>query len=192
MDDLGSSGARGATVTTLLNHAASILETCGYKVFAEKSDLDVFCFEDDSLLGFVWAVENVATVSSGWLAKQKVLIEKHSRGFRKSELKTWNLYFIILIGQECNKPELLDLLTIEEDFATSRKVVRSGLSSINDVRQALYALIPIQHSIGTPTDDALSRLKKNLATLNLANIELLLNSNYSEEAVSILVRNHEN
>jgi hypothetical protein len=63
--------------------------------------------------------------------------------FRRGSLKAWNLYTVLLCQDDLRNGDE-GLLAIEEDFSVSRKLVATGVQVTEDVRRALYPLIPVQ------------------------------------------------
>ena len=64
-----------------------------------------------------------------------------------------------------------ELLSIEEDFQSTRKIAQSNLMSPADVTRALLPLLPIQNLVELRQDDPLARLRDRVGDKVMAALE---------------------
>jgi hypothetical protein len=133
---------------SLLNDVDSILRSSGYRVLRNQSTHIPLSFEDHSLLGFVAEYENVYHLNKEWKRAEEIFLTRNSRSLRSASQKAWNCYSIHLTTEFCSIDEMADLLTIEEDFASTRKIARGRIVSPRDLTQALAPLLSIQNGMG--------------------------------------------
>jgi len=63
---------------------------------------------------------------------------------RRAGQKAWNAYCVFLAAGDNVYANLAALAAIEEDLAGTRKIARSNVRSVADLRAALLPLLPLQ------------------------------------------------
>ena len=141
----------------LQEEARRVLEKAGYRVFS--SDAATLHFEDDTVMGFVNVCQSGEQILASWRELQSSFLRKNSDALRASGLKSWNIYSVFLSSSNTSSQTKRELLTVEEDFQSTRKIAQSELLSPADVVRALLPLIPVQNLVELRQDDPLARLR---------------------------------
>jgi hypothetical protein len=175
----------------LLTESASALRQYGYAVVVRADERDLQ-FEDDTLLGHIWDAVTPANIIDTWQARQHDFILRNAARLGRSDLKSWNLYLVFLTQTQANTSQEMALRTIEEDFRYSRKIARAGLLSVDQLHQALYPFIPIQHLVGVGGENAVKRLVNRLtSTIPAAATKLLMNADCSDDTIRAFLEAHD-
>lgn len=164
----------------ILDEARRLLERHGY--FASGSGEDMVLFEDDSLIGFVCEAP-LQQILSSWGARQDDFVKKNAGTLRKSSTKAWNLYSVFLSGDAPSPDEKKAIISIEEDFHATRKIVQTEITTLSDVTRALYSFIPIQNLVSLSTENTLRTLRARLSSVPTAAVEALLDQSKSDDFV---------
>jgi hypothetical protein len=168
----------------IVEEARNLLEK--YHYMASPLGEDMLQFEDETLLGFICELP-LMTILESWTSRQDEFLRKNAVVLRHSALKAWNLYSVFLSSEIPNENDRRALVTIEEDFRASRKVVHTAMQTVGDVTRALYPFIPIQNIASLEESDSLRKLQGRLSELPSAAVDALLNERVSDER-SILKR----
>jgi hypothetical protein len=168
----------------IVDEAQNILEKHHYTT--SRLGEDMLQFEDETLLGFICELP-LRTIVESWSSIQDEFLKRNAIVLRHSALKAWNLYSVFLSPDAPDEDDRRALVTIEEDFRASRKVVHTGIQTVTDVTRALYPFIPIQNIASLEESDSLHKLRGRLSELPRAAVDLLLNERVSDEQ-SILKR----
>jgi hypothetical protein len=123
----------------------SILENSGYRVRESLEDLPMIYFEDSSLVGFISIEPSCQGLLKTWKTKQDAFLQNNAQRFRSASYKAWNAYSVFLTDDTCSAEEKNELRLIEEDFRGTRKIAVANLVTREDLRRALYPLLPIQN-----------------------------------------------
>jgi hypothetical protein len=146
-----------------MHYARAVLEEAKYDTFEQSTTEDVFYFEDNSVLGFVKNCESVDTILSSWESIQDSFLRRYALRLRSETNKSWNVYSIYLSKDECSEEQKRKVFEIEENFRSTRKLVRTGIKSRSDIRNALLPLLPIQNLLSLRTEDIEQRLRERLS-----------------------------
>ncbi len=168
----------------IVEEARNILEKYSYTVSSLREDM--LQFEDETLLGFICELP-VRTILESWAGIQDEFLRRNASVLRNSALKAWNLYSVFLSSELPDENDRRALVTIEEDFRASRKVVHTAIQTVTDVTRALYPFIPIQNIASLEESDSLRKLRGRLSELPRAAVEALLDERDSDDQ-SILTR----
>jgi len=147
----------------IMHYARAVLEEAKYDTFEQSPTEDVFYFEDNSVLGFVKNCESVSTILSSWESIQDSFLKQYALRLRSETNKSWNVYSIYLSKDECSEEQKRKIFEIEENFRGTRKLVRTGIKSRSDIRNALLPLLPIQNLLSLRTEDIEQRLRERLS-----------------------------
>jgi hypothetical protein len=148
-------------------------------------------FEDASILGFVRDFASVPLLLEGWHDAQDQFLRSSAAELRRDRRKAWNAYSFFLTAAQASEDEARALIAIEEDFRSTRKVVRAGVSTDADVDGALSVLLPIRHRVRLSAEDAVGRVADRLTSLPREAVDLLLRDATSEEFAEALLRERE-
>ena len=132
---------------SLLHDVEAVLIAAGYETRLASDPKGLVYFEDDSLFGFCVTYDSVADLAANWLASQETFLTTHAPSLRRANQKAWNCYAVHLTQTRPTDEELRQLFEIEEDFRSTRKIARAGVSSTGDLTRALYPLLPVQNVV---------------------------------------------
>lgn len=142
--------------------ARSVLEIAGFRVALIPDTRPSLYFEDKSVLGVLFVTDTVGEILSDWRSLQDQFIRRNSSHLMLDPLKAWNLYSIFLTPDVASASELSKLSLVEEDFRSTRKIVRAGVIGMPDVETSLGALIPLRRILSLAPDDIKQRLGDRL------------------------------
>lgn len=166
----------------LISWSLRVLEDAGYSIRSERNKL---LFEDETIYGFISAHENVDDIIHSWESIQDGFLKEHAPAIRRSNLKAWNAYSVFLTSSEVDYAQQGFISNIEEDFRSTRKIVRAGVTSLNAVRRALFSLLPIQHPVQLSSEDMKERIF-NRMTLSLSVKAALLSNSSLNDILAII------
>lgn len=146
----------------LLEESRSILEKSGYRTLLETNTAGVCHFEDATVLGAVFVHNSVDEMLERWEASQDRFLGNNSSVLRNAPVKVWNIYTIHLTTDELNGTPAEHPFDIEQDFRGTRKIVRTGIKSRADLKDALLPLLAVQHQIVMSPKRITERLKERL------------------------------
>src|ERR1035441_1156491 len=132
---------------SLLHDVEAVLLAAGYDTRMAPEPGNPLYFEDYSIFGFCVAYETVEDLITTWLRNQENFLTLHAPSLRQASQKAWNCYAVHVTAAAATERELRELLNIEEDFRSTRKIARAGLSTAGDLTRALYPLLPIQNIV---------------------------------------------
>ena len=155
----------------IVEEASRLLTQHGYDVMPEQ---ELLRFEDTVVLGFVRCFEDVASLVEGWRSTEERFLRKYSDALRRDGRKSWNVYSILITSEQASRSQELELLRIEEDFVSTRKVARAGVATDRDVDMALAVLLPIRSRVSLGGEDPQGLLVERLSTLPEKVIPMLL------------------
>jgi hypothetical protein len=164
----------------IIEEARDVLEKYHYIVSSRSEDM--LQFEDETLLGFI-CVLSLESLLRTWSRRQDDFLRSNARTLDNSALKAWNLYSVFLSSDVADDVARKSIITIEEDFRASRKVVLAGVQTTADVIRALYPFIPIQNIAALETSDSLRKLQGRLSALPPAAVDVLLRDPSSNESI---------
>lgn len=164
----------GGAALDLIAEAKRVLERNKYSVLWTRDAENTVYFEDENLMGFIWAAPTVSDICREWEARQDSFLRANSPFLRKSDLKAWNLYAVLLAMDEPTNDQKLALVGIEEDFRAARKIARGGISTSRDVVNALLPLIPVQAAVSISREDELARLRERVTSVPRPVVHVLL------------------
>jgi hypothetical protein len=152
-------------------------------------DRKALAFESVTVLGFVLAYPDPATLLQRWRADDSALISQHQLSLRRAQAKAWNAYTIVLAADAASYGELVALNAIEEDLTGTRKIARADIGDIEQLRAALLPLLPIQHAPSLEPVDMPAEIRLRTTELPPHAVEAFLSE--AQEAVVIQVLEEE-
>jgi hypothetical protein len=129
----------------ILSQAERLLRKGGYRVrLLPAPPTQVLCFEDDVAIGFLRLFETAAALIETWRDLERSDIVRHALQLRSAPRKAWNVYSLLLTAAPVSPSQVAEIDRIEEDFSSTRKIVRGGITSPVDLEQALLPLLPLR------------------------------------------------
>jgi hypothetical protein len=143
-----------------------ILEQADFTVSLTSMDRSsVLCFEDDTLMGFVFVFEDPAALISGWKATEASLLNRYAPSFRVAGQKAWNVYCVFLCGPAVDRHQSRAIRWIEEDLDRTRKIAGCGLRIREDVSRTLMPILPLQYQPLLQIENATERLESRIRAI---------------------------
>jgi hypothetical protein len=162
-------------MTDITSSVQIILQEAGYATWLVAVDqLTVVCFEDDAVMGFVSIFEEPGLLLQNWRSVESTLLTRHAPRFREAEEKAWNVYSIFLCSKPASEDETREIRRIDEDLERTRKVAACGLAVHADIVTALLPVLPIQYRPRLEGEDLTERLKKRIAAIAPAAVDVAL------------------
>ena len=158
--------------------AQQLLEQAGYYVRATNLD-EGFDFEDETLYGFVKIYPSADAIVQNWEKDQDKFLVRYARRIRANPPKAWNAYSVFLTWSDAPSLVRATLCQIEEDFRGTRKIVKSNLTTSDEVNSALYPLLPLKNRVQL-VQAVSPKLEERLTSLSANVIEALLKKDTGE------------
>jgi len=157
----------------IIDECRTMLEAAGYRTALDDA-MPVTChFEDESILGAVFAHPSVEALLQVWEKHQDRFLGSQSSRLRSDPVKAWNIYTIHLTADTGTTTNASRLFEIEQDFRGTRKIVRTGIVKRSDIKEALLPLVGLQHRLTLSRSNMLRRLHDRLAMSDRALVRLL-------------------
>ena len=132
-------GTEAAVRQQLINGGYSIGEL-------NARDCHVVIFENATVLGFVFFYSDSAALLENWRSDSERVLREAQFSLRKAGEKAWNTYTVFLADNRTNPDDGIKLQAIEENLVGTRKIARTGVNSIEELRLALLPLSGIQNA----------------------------------------------
>lgn len=132
-------------MSEILQSSSELLREAGYA--AEQVTIghrEALVFEGDTVLGFLFAYDSAVDLMRGWTADSDNAIAAYQFGLRKSGIKAWNTYLVLLTPEPADYARIVSLGAIEENLTGTRKIARAGIRDLADLGAALLPLRPLQ------------------------------------------------
>lgn len=159
----------------------------GYEIKQVTEPPDSYYFEDETVFGFLRIYDKPKSLIDCWQQDQDSFLRKHAVNIRRAADKSWNVYCVFLTQEDSSVEERGDLAAIEEDFRGTRKIARSGISTVTDLRQALLPLMKIGNLYEIESEDVVARLREKIQ-LKDGQLETFLGAGTAEELVWSLLK----
>jgi hypothetical protein len=173
----------------LFEEARTILEKEGYQTLPAKEGTNVFYFEDDVLLGFVAVHRTGDSIVTNWQREQDAFLQSNAGRLRPAAQKAWNVYSVFLTPESCTSTIRAALIKIEEDFTSTRKIARSGLTNPTEITRALLPLLRIQKRPTPGLENLRTRLQERL-NMGDEEVSLLLQPSKVADIVKMVKDRH--
>ncbi|MFT3669541.1 MAG: hypothetical protein QM795_13405 [Pseudoxanthomonas sp.] len=121
----------------------------------------------------------------GWVSDSDNAITKYQFGLRKSGIKAWNTYLVLLTPELPDYARLVSLGAIEEDLGGTRKIARAGVRDLSDIGAALLPLRPLQTAPRLEAVDMKEEIRERTTELPPRAVEAFLSG--AEESVVLQV-----
>lgn len=176
----------------IVTQCSVTLNKFGYEVASARlASGAVLCFEDDSLIGFVW-VAQLAEIIAQWEKVQDEFAHMSANKLRRSPVKTWNLYMICLSPDRPTLEQQGSIASILENFRGARKIVQGGIVSEAQLTRALYPLIRIQNLVALESGNPAERVRVGVGQLPPLAMNALLAEDLDDHvAVTEFLRAHD-
>lgn len=155
-------------MTDLRSPVQVVLQDAGYETWlSSASGETVIVFEDAAVMGFVCLFDDVGSMLRRWREMETSLLTAHAPALQRGGEKTWNVYCAFLCSGGPDKTQVREVRWIEEDLERTRKIAACGLTSREDIVNALLPLLPIQYQpvLDSEEFDLSQRLKKRIADI---------------------------
>lgn len=116
-------------------------------------------FESVTVYGLAKVYPSVDDLLGCWEDDQEAFLDAYARPIRQAGNKGWNAYTIFLSPEEVGGEQEARLFEVEEDLRATRKILRCGIRTEDDVINALYPLLPLRNVTVLSDQDILGRLK---------------------------------
>lgn len=167
-----------------------VLEEADYATWlVPVEELTAICFEDDALMGFATVFDEPAILLQRWRSVELLLLGRHAPRFREAQEKAWNVYSMFLCPKRGSADETRQVRRIEEDLEKTRKVAACGLVGREEIVTALLPILPIQSRPRLESEDLTDRLKKRIATIAPAAVNVALDEKVAPAEVVRLLGN---
>ncbi len=146
----------------ILSDTQSLLSQAGYGVLGSNGRTGTMFFEDPVVFGFVCVKETAEAIAGSWEEMQDQFLSQNADSIRRASEKAWNAYSIFLTERRCSDEMRCSLLRIEEDFRGSRKIARAGITTGEDLANALLPLLPLRSVAVVQSQDLTERLRQRV------------------------------
>ena len=164
-----------------------LLRGAGYETWPwTGGQVAVTCFENATLIGFVHVFSSEEELLASWESAQSTVLSRHSAALRAAGAKAWNVYSVFL-AEEGVKSQQRAVERIEENFALTRKIARTGVRTQDDVERALLPLIAVNAQPMFSDTDFEDRLRSRLNEIPEEVLAAFLDSSNAEEVARMLV-----
>jgi hypothetical protein len=126
----------------ILTASAEVLTEAGFSTSPVSiGDRRALTFEDNTVLGFVFAYHDPSLLIEGWSKDADKAVAAHQFALRRAAKKAWNAYVVLLTDREADYIQSVALGAIEEDLVGTRKIARAGVVDVAGLRIALLPLL---------------------------------------------------
>lgn len=140
----------------ILEVVAAKLRSAHYMV---KPGEKTVWFESVTVYGLAKVYPSVGEIIESWESDQEAFLDEYARPIRRAGDKGWNAYTVFLSPEEVGDEQEARLFEVEEDLRATRKIVRCGIKTEDDVINALYPLLPLRNVTVLSDKDVLGRLQ---------------------------------
>jgi hypothetical protein len=175
-------------MTDMIATVQIVLQEAGYGVWlAPVEQLIAVCFEDEAVMGFVCLFEEPKDLLLRWRSIESSLLARHASHFRTAEGKAWNVYSIFLCAKQGTEEQTREVRGIDENLERTRKIAACGLAGKEDVETALLPVLPIRYRPALEGEDLTERLKRRIAAIAPAAVNVALNEDVPAREVAALL-----
>jgi hypothetical protein len=173
-------------MNNILERAQRILDDANYIAIPKESDTPYLIFENTTVLGFVLSFETVDRLLNYWRDETDKILKEHSFALSQAGQKAWNVYLVLLAQDSVEEDKLYALQNIEEDLSATRKIVRSGVRTKDDVKAALLPLLPIAYIPSLGALDIKEEIRKRTGDIPPMALDAFLKERETEDIVDLL------
>ncbi|MCG8405480.1 MAG: hypothetical protein MI923_09810 [Phycisphaerales bacterium] len=113
-------------------------------------------------MGVLYELASLEKLFDHWKELQDSFLATHAQQFTTAPSKAWNIYSVYITSQVADIPARSELMAIEEDFQSTRKLARAAIITRRDLDSALLPLLPIRHVPSLTAEDADEELRRRL------------------------------
>jgi hypothetical protein len=162
-------------MTDVTSTVQIVLQEAGYETWLVSiEELTVVCFEDDAVMGFVSIFEEPNALLASWRKIEAIFLARHAPRLREAQEKAWNVYSIFLCSAAPSPDQAREIRRIDEDLEQTRKVASCGLVGQEEIVAALLPLLPIQSRPRLEGEDLTERLRRRIASIAPAAVDMAL------------------
>lgn len=172
-------------MTDVLAMCVQVLEAADFATQNATTRRQSIVFENDTVIGFLSIYEDVQSLVSDWQLDLDGLVKAYQFPLRRSGDKAWNTYAVLISAAEASFSESVVLSAIEENLIGTRKIARSGMRDVADVREALLTLLPLQSAPKLEAVDMGEEIRLRATELASRAVDAFLSD--ADEAVVIQV-----
>jgi hypothetical protein len=163
-----------------------VLREAGYETWPwTGASPPVICFESATVVGFVHVFSTAAVLLDAWESAQQRILARHSPALRAAGVKAWNVYSVFLTSELASDLQR-QVERLEENFALTRKIARTGIQTAEDVANALMPLGPIKAQPLLETADITDRLRARAKDVPVEALNAFLSDLRPEDVAEIL------
>lgn len=145
----------------IIDEAQILLADAGYSVMLLDS-MSTLAFEDDEVIGFIVQYEDGNELIANFIGDQTDVLKSFSPALRSAGEKAWNVYFVGLTESDVSSDVAFEIDQLEFDLTFTRKLARSSIKTISDVKVALAPLLPIESQPHLAAEDLEGRLRSRI------------------------------
>jgi hypothetical protein len=176
-------------MTNLLSFCSQLLSDFGFDVEqAHVGAPEYLVFEDQTVLGFVFAYDDPRSLIDSWLKDSDAVISAQQLGLRRAGQKAWNTYLILVAQERADGPASAALTAIEENLVGTRKIARAGIQDLSAIRTSLLSLLPLQSAPQLEAVDMPSEIRLRTTALPTRAVDAFLSA--VDENVVLQVLEH--
>ena len=149
----------------LVHDVRAALHAAGYDTLMLRPDSAVLYFEDDSIMGHVHVVESAEEILDRWESIQDEFLRSNAPRFLRDPLKAWNIYTVLVTAAPHTQRTATALLSVEDDMRGTRKIVRAGVVTKQDVLGALAPILPLRNVSTVSPVNLTTRLEERLRAI---------------------------
>ena len=146
---------------------------------------EALVFEGSSVLGFLFSYDSVEELMKDWMTDSDRAIASYQFGLRRSGIKAWNTYLVLLTPDIPDYGRVVSLGAIEEDLGGTRKIARAGVQDLADLSAALLPLLPLQSAPRLAAIDMKREIRERTTELPLRAVDAFLSG--ADESVVLQV-----
>lgn len=176
-------------MTDLTSIIQVTLKNAGYRTWlSDVERLVVVCFEDDAVMGFVCTFEDVGAMLQRWRSVETAFLTRYAKDVKAAGDKAWNVYAVFLSGASADPVQTRETRWIEEDLERTRKLAATGIVSRDELIGALLPILPFQYQPKLEIEDLTQRLRKRIAAIAPAAVDVVLDEHIPAADVVPLLR----
>ena len=165
-------------MTDLTSTVQVVLNSAGYQTrLSELEQLVSVSFEDDSIMGFVGVFNDAASLLRKWRPMETAFLRRHAADFKASGEKSWNVYAVFLTAGVVDTVQAREVRWIEEDLERTRKLAATGITTREELTDALLPILPLQYQPYLEVEDLAFRLQRRIAAIAPAAADVALDEN---------------
>lgn len=169
----------------ILVASTELLTSSGFSVSrASIGERHVLTFENDTVLGFLFAYDDPSSLIKDWSKEADKAIAAHQFALRRAAKKAWNAYVVLLANRAADYVQSVALGAIEEDLSGTRKIAQAGVVDVVGLRIALLPLLPFQSAPRLEAVDIAEEIRQRATELPARAVNAFL----SNADVSVVIQ----